>query len=164
MSVSVMAGLAGLPNSLAYCAIPNGLWSSNLGGSRYVVGLNDSVVVKFRKVSDEGMPIDPSIGDNLTEYATWLKYEHTQFAQYFAQCFACSADGEWLIMEKVEPFGSYRDSDSAFQEAMEYLSIGDGCPMNYGRRADGSPVVLDYACSADVETNAIDRTLAAAGR
>lgn len=119
------------------------------GCTRTVYDLGDGTVLKVQR--DNG----PSFaGGNLTEYDAWQRVAETPDACYFAQVFGCSDSGAWLVAEYVENVGAAYGADRCTLEDIgSRYGIRDLHNGNIGTRADGSPVIIDYAFNEAVNAS-----------
>ncbi len=90
---------------------------------------------------------------NVVEWETWLRVEHTEYGKWFAPCRWISPNGSVLIMERTRELG-----DFDLPKRMPAF-LGDFKRENYGRI--GRRVVChDYGTHSMLETGMTKRTQA----
>lgn len=117
------------------------------GVSRTVYAISDTEVLKYAHNRNS------HAGNNRTEWDSYHRIAESD-RHYFAACYAISDDGVWMVSERAA--GSAYDLGSDFgddpwdaiQTAEDY-GISDLHDGNYGFRADGSALILDYAMGED---------------
>lgn len=113
------------------------------GVSRQVFAISDTEVLKY------AYNIHSHAGNNRTEWDAFHRIADCDRI-YFAECYAISEDGRWMVSERAE--GTAYDLGNDFgEDPWEAISVAEGYGIsdlhdgNYGFRADGSALILDYA-------------------
>ncbi len=93
-------------------------------------------------------------GQNEAEALLWHSL-NGEYRMYFAEVFADSGDGLWLIQEKVVPLQGYEQMPLVLRDVADAVGVGDVKKQNCGHRltTDGrgrqrwEPVIFDYGIS-----------------
>ena len=104
------------------------------GGSRFVIKLNETKILKLQLVKLDGFP------DNQSEVERWLSLSEDEKIN-FATIHEFGPKFEYIIMEYI-PYIACKYDDIPRNVKM---LINDKHIPNYGQRADGTWVTLDYA-------------------
>jgi hypothetical protein len=105
------------------------------GVSRTVYAIDDKSVLKVLR--------DPTYSHNRTEVETYKKFGNTPNGKYLGKVLAADPSGHWLVMEKVRC--GLQDTPDAASRAARRMGISDLHRGNFGKRANGTAVVIDYA-------------------
>lgn len=112
------------------------------GVSRRVYDLGDYVLKVSRGANG---PFDGHESQR-REVGVWKKAGGTDDAKFFAKIFAADPDFTWVIAEKVDRIGWPKADDHRVLERVAHkYGVSDIHGANVGVRADGSPVLVDYA-------------------
>jgi len=110
------------------------------GATRKVYALGTDYVLKVAYNRDRGYL--NGVQSNKRELATWIKVTAAD-EKHFAHIVAADPLGSWVIQERVNP--STNKSTAAAARVARSYNVSDLHGGNFGERADGTPVVLDYA-------------------
>lgn len=110
------------------------------GATRKVYALGTDYVLKVARNRDRG--ILNGIKSNLRELGVWKKVTAAD-EKHFAHIVAADPLGSWVIQERVNP-STLKSTVTPAAVARRYR-VTDLHAGNFGERADGTPVVLDYA-------------------
>lgn len=116
------------------------------GVSRTTYALSDTEVLKY------ATDMYSHAGNNRSEHAAWENIEGSEYESCFARVYAISADGRWMVSERLEGTAGdlgHRHGDTDTLEEMwnaaSWFDISDLHDGNWGWREDGSAAILDYA-------------------
>lgn len=119
------------------------------GATRVVYELDDQFVLKVAKDPNKAWAGFDGTKSNTRERKVWEKAANTPDAEHFAAIAASDSEGQWIIQERVPKAGhdsrlTDAERRSLVRAATKY-NVSDLHGGNFGRRANGKAVVIDYA-------------------